>query len=627
MTRTTHVLATLALLFTLAAATMAQTTITILHLNDTHSNLAPGGPRTTSLEGTRGGIARAATLIGSVKQSEDYVLTLHAGDSFIGDMTFNTTYGAGELALLQAIGVDAMTLGNHECDLGPTTLLGVLPAAFQNGSFPLLSANLVLPDPSVQPLAGYVFPSMTRVFGTVKVGVFGLTTPATNILSNPSPAVISPDVLGIAQNTAAALKADGCDMVILLSHLGLDADRQLAYAVPALDAVLGGHSHTPTSAPDIITDALGSATPVVQSGAFYESIGRLEFTVTSAGATLTDYRLVPITTAIPEAPAVKAAVAGLINGVEQIYGPVFTQQIATASNTIDEVAYPASRPGAHDTPAGNLITDAFRQSMNTDIAICAGGSIAQPLQKGPIVAADVFRMVGYGFNTDNGLGYRMATFKMSGAALMAGLEFGVSQAELDDEYLIQVSGMKYWFDLGKPAMSRITRVRIGNRDLEPDRMYTVAASEFVPMFLTALGIPFSDVQIVNNLTEFQVVAAYITQMGVVTPGGGGRVIRATHAKAPAGNITAAPASLSIQQNTPNPFPSQTVISFALETAAEATLRVYDAAGREVALVASGYFEAGQHQCTFSANGLPSGVYTAVLSAAGQTSSRRMVLAR
>jgi 2',3'-cyclic-nucleotide 2'-phosphodiesterase (5'-nucleotidase family) len=145
-------------------------------------------------------------------------------------------------------------------------------------------------------------------------------------------------------------------------------------------------------------------------------------------------------------------------------------------------------PGWKDTPVGNLVTDAFRSAAGTDVAIQAGGSTAQPLYPGPLVPADLFRVVGYGFNTDNGLGYRFATFDIAGAALAAGLEIGVSDLSAD-EFLIQVSGMRYSYDPALPTPGRITGVLVNGVPLDPGRVYSVAANEFVPMFLEPSGFP------------------------------------------------------------------------------------------------------------------------------------------
>ena len=128
--------------FAAATAFAQATTLTVLHVSDTHSHLDMTGPKDANLDGTLGGIAKAATVIGMTKMTEPNVLTLHGGDVFHGDFFFNKYFGVAELQLMQALGFDAMTIGNHEFDLGPSTLAYVLPTAFGTPSMPLLSANL-----------------------------------------------------------------------------------------------------------------------------------------------------------------------------------------------------------------------------------------------------------------------------------------------------------------------------------------------------------------------------------------------------------------------------------------------------------------------------------------------------
>ncbi len=164
--------------------TIAQDTLTILHLNDTHSVLSAVGPRSESLQGTQGGIARAASVIGLTKITEPNVLTLHAGDAFFGDFFFNKYFGAAEFQILNSLGLDAMTVGYHDWDLYPSSLLGSLQASFSPGEgFPLLAANLIVLDTAVQGLQNYISPFITKQVGNIKLGIFGLTTPLSNILS------------------------------------------------------------------------------------------------------------------------------------------------------------------------------------------------------------------------------------------------------------------------------------------------------------------------------------------------------------------------------------------------------------------------------------------------------------
>ncbi|HLE31154.1 MAG TPA: metallophosphoesterase, partial [Bacteroidota bacterium] len=191
-------------------------TVTILHLNDTHSTLAPIGPRDAQLKGSLGGIARAASIIGMTKLEEPNTLLLHAGDLFIGDMFFNQYFGVPEFQILLALGCDAMAVGNHEFDLTPATLKMALDTSFTGGSFPLLSANTILDSAAVQGLKQYILPYVIKQAGNVKVGIFGLTTPATNVLSLPSPAVVDSDFVGIAAAYVDTLVNQNCDVIICL---------------------------------------------------------------------------------------------------------------------------------------------------------------------------------------------------------------------------------------------------------------------------------------------------------------------------------------------------------------------------------------------------------------------------
>ena len=223
----------------------AQTdTLTILHLNDTHSNLAPLGPRTADLKGTQGGIARAATVIGMNKMTEPNVLLLHAGDAFIGDLFFNVYFGAAEFQLLTALGLDAMAVGNHEFDLQPSTLEQALQSSFEPGEgFPLLSANCILEDPEVNTLKNYISPYTIKEIGSLKVGIFGLTTPETNLLSLPAPAVIDTNIIEIAATMVGTLAGENCDIIISLSHLGFALDQLVAEYVPGINVIVSGHDH------------------------------------------------------------------------------------------------------------------------------------------------------------------------------------------------------------------------------------------------------------------------------------------------------------------------------------------------------------------------------------------------
>ncbi|MBE0538749.1 MAG: 5'-nucleotidase C-terminal domain-containing protein [Ignavibacterium sp.] len=499
--------------------------LTILHFNDSHSTLSPLGPRTNSLEGTQGGMARVASVIGLTQMTEPNVLVLHAGDVSIGDLFFTQYFAAAEFQLMNSLGFEAMAVGNHEFDLTPDALLGALQASFPpGGGFPLLSANLIF-DGTTPLLEDYIDPYVVIQKGPVKVGIFSLLTPETNLFSQPAPIIVSDAIVEKAAEMVTILSLQDCDVIILLSHLGVALDQIVASYVPGIDVIVSGHDHYKFETPMTITDPLGGTTLLVQAKSNYMYAGKMKLEINGDDVQLIDYHLIPMDENIPEEPTVKAAVNNLIAGIELVYGPVYSQQMGYANAFFNEEATNLLSKGAHDTPIGNLITDAFKSTFATDIAIQPGGFTALPLWEGPLVAADVFRVNGYGFNTINGLGFQMVTFNMYGESLLGGLEFGLSEIEKNDEFLIQVSGMQYFYDGTKPPFSRLKGVLINGAPVDPTAVYSVAANEAVLQILDLLGIPYSNVQLYAGITEFQVVTDYIiNQGGFVHPKTLGRII-------------------------------------------------------------------------------------------------------
>ena len=507
------------------------TTITILHVNDSHSTLAPIGTRDQNLNGSLGGIARAASVIGYERSIDPNLLLLHAGDISIGDLFFNRYFQVPELTWMSMVGFDAMALGNHEFDLTPAALLGSLQYVFPVASdaFPLLGANI---DASADPyLDAYISPYTIKDVGPVKVGIFGLLTPSTNVLSQPLPVVIEDnieEIMNIAGTTAFILRnVENCDVVILLSHLGSEFDMAVASMVPEIDIIIGGHDHYKFDEPVPVPNPLSGVTWVAQAGSNYLYIGKMQITIDASGnVSLADYSLIPLDENVPEEPTVKAMVDGMIADIETFYNiPFFTQVFGYADAFHNEVAENLSSLGNHDTPIGNLVTDAFRTLTGSDVAIHAGGSTALPLWEGPFNMSDIFRINGYGFNTVNTLGFQLVTFNMTGEALWMGLEFGLSEIESNDEYFIQVSGLEYKYDATKPAGERVVSIMVNGQTINPTAVYSVTASELVLAILDYTEIPYSDPNILTGVTEFEATANYVmVQNNFLHPKEIGRII-------------------------------------------------------------------------------------------------------
>lgn len=615
-------------LFAVGFAANAQPDVlTILHVNDTHSALAPTGPRTPLLQGTQGGIARAAGVIGYHKQTEPNVLALHAGDIFIGDLFFNQYFGAAELQLMSAIGFDAMTVGNHEFDLYPGTLLAALEAS--QPAFPLLTANVNFDDSTIAAIKQYIEPYTIKDFGAFKVGIFGLTTPEAKYFSNPAPAEVSEDIAAAAVAMVTALSAENCDVILCLSHLGYSLDQVLAENIPGITAIIGGHDHYLFEEPVAVDNPLGGKTWIVQAGSFYSHIGKLQLQVKPGGVEFVGYELIKLDQNIPEEPNTAAAVDALIAGIEATYGPLFTQQVGFASAFFKETADSLLFKGPHDTPAGNLVADAFRNKTGTEIAIEVGGSTAQPLYEGPLVGADIFRVCGYGFNEVNGLGFRIAKFNMTGAALWQAMETVLASIEANDEYLPQVSGMRYQYDATMPPGSRLVYVEINGTALDPDREYSMTGNEFLLYVVeNVFGLPVSDAYVFEDSTEFEVLLEYVLSQPnqTISPYTDGRVYSTTTVVST--NETDDLANtLQLHQNYPNPVTTGTWIRWNQPEGGFTTLSVFDPAGREIATPVNGYLSSGTHDVYWTTGDLNTGLYYYTLTTGTQRASRKLLVFR
>jgi 5'-nucleotidase / UDP-sugar diphosphatase len=504
----------------LMAVPLSAQTITVLHVNDTHSHLDAFGPKDRNLDGTIGGLEKAATVLASVRASEPNVLLLHAGDAYHGDFFSNLYFDVPEYQLLKQLGVDAMAIGNHEFDLGPT----VLAMALGNvGPFPLLSANLDFSQcqaATCGDLPGRVAPSLIKEVGGVKVGIFGMTVP-TDPTMRPAPVIVRGDVVPIASGAVASLRASGAQVVILLSHLGILYDRAVAGAVPGIDFIVGGHDHNLFPEPLALVAPNGGRTYLVSVGEFYEHVGKLRFTLGADGTVSLDhYQVVDVDETIPAAPAVAQVVEQLKAGVVARYGDVYHTPIAYAAWDLSKASDPA-KPW-RDTAMGNLVTDALRRKGDTQIAIAADGLISEGMYRGPIVGADVFRPMSYGFDPATRLGFKIATFDITGAELIKGMEATLSFLGLNDAFFLQFSGLRYKYDPARPVGQRILleSVRVQGRRLDLAATYSVTVNEGIAVLLPGLGVQVTNLRLLPEF-EYHVVKDYVEGLGFIayTPQG------------------------------------------------------------------------------------------------------------
>ncbi len=249
--------------------------LVILHTNDTHSNIDPfpvNHPKFPNM----GGVSRRASLIQSVRDQEENVLLLDAGDIFQGTPYFNKFKGVLEMKTMAAMNYDIVTLGNHDFDIG----MEAYKSALSHASFQVVNANYEL---SSTPLEEVVKPyTIVRKAG-FKIGVFGVGVDLQGLVPNENwKGLTYQDPIASAQKQADALRKEGCDVVICLSHLGYEyktnqvSDKLLAASTHGIDVIIGGHTHTFLEDMQEFKNKEGKAVFVNQVGYGGLKLGRID---------------------------------------------------------------------------------------------------------------------------------------------------------------------------------------------------------------------------------------------------------------------------------------------------------------------------------------------------------------
>lgn len=258
--------------------------ITILHTNDVHSHIDPF-PSSHPLFPNLGGVARRAALINSIRQENPHILLLDAGDIFQGTPYFNFYGGELEFRLMNRMGYEAATLGNHDFDNGLSGLLAQLP----NASFSFLSANYNFENTILQ---GHVEPYKIFVRNGIRIGVFGLGIQLEGlVLKELYGETEYLDPVEIARDMTRILRQDAaCDLVICLSHLGHQyenpdrvSDQVLAASTEGIDLIIGGHTHTFMDEAEVAVNRAGEHVLIQQVGCYGVRLGRVDFEIQPNG--------------------------------------------------------------------------------------------------------------------------------------------------------------------------------------------------------------------------------------------------------------------------------------------------------------------------------------------------------
>lgn len=491
--------------FVLAPADAAETgasraagvqTITILHTNDIHSRVEE------SKDGI--GYAKLAALVKRYKTANPNTLVLDAGDSFHGQTIANLVRGESVVSIMNAIGFDAMTAGNHDFNYGTARLLELSEQA----KFPVLGANVKKTDGS-RLLKSYVI----KEAAGVKIGIFGLSTPETAYKTHPNnvAGITFTDPVAEAKTMVEELKGKA-DIIVALVHLGVDessADTSVKVAeqVPGIDLIIDGHSHTLLENGRMVGSVL-----IAQTGEYLKNIGRVELTIESGK--LTGKKAEILTKAAVEADKVPAeqAVLDIVNGIKKVQDQVLQQPVGNTSVKL-EGEREVVRKG--ESNLGNLIADAMLSESGADVGITNGGGIRASIEAGIITKGQVITVLPFG--------NYIQTKKVKGSDIQAALELGVSAYPESLGGFPQVGGMTFEFDPAQPKGNRVTAVFVQGKQLDPQQSYVLATNDF----MAAGGDQYTmlkDYPIANDFSSLEeALIAYIQKKGVVEPKVEGRI--------------------------------------------------------------------------------------------------------
>ena len=503
-----------------------QQALTIIHTNDLHSHFlgfSPNidySPLKTGNDGTVGGFARVATVIKQEQGKRNHpVLVLDAGDFLMGTLFHMLSREESfELRLMGQMGYDVTTLGNHEFDLKPDGLARIITSAVAKGKPPqIVFSNAIFnkgrtEDDSLQEVfsKGLVKPYTVLERGGMRIGIFGLLGKrAAEVAPFAAPLSFKDPVLAAKDMVAILREKEKVDLVVCLSHCGLregkeaSEDEKLVAAVPGIDVVVGGHTHTILSQPIVKGGSI-----IVQAGSYGRHVGVLDLSIGQGRPVVTGYTLVPVDDTIQGDREIQSLIDSFVTILdEKVLKPNnlrFDQVIAHTTFDLDI--------GERETNLGNLIADSIRWAVNrTDqgqkdppervlLAVESLGLIRDPLLKGRtgnVAVCDAFNAIPLGIGSDNTMGYPIISFYVYGSEIKKCLEVLTSIYPLKgSDYYLHVSGLRFTYNPHRMIFDRVTDIMIGSEEegyapldysAANKRLYRCAANIYNATFLKIVG--------------------------------------------------------------------------------------------------------------------------------------------
>ena len=425
--------------------------ITIMHTNDVHARIVESK--------TEIGYSKIAAAFAESKAANPNTLLIDVGDTFHGLPIANIDQGASVVKLMNEMGYSYMTTGNHDYNYGFARLMELEKVA----KFKILAANVYKDGKRV--FTPYVIQNIQGA----RVAFFGLATPETAYKTDPKgiEGVSFTDPIVEGRMVANEL-AGQYDVLILLSHIGTDKSSDptsidVAQAIPELDLIIDGHSHT-----DLATLQKDNKTPVLiaSTGSYGSGLGVVDLVV---GVDRTVKTKTARTMTVANSPNLKgdAKIAGMISDLSKAQDAVLLKVVAKTS-----IALEGKREivRTRQSNLGTLIANGMLYVTGADIALMNGGGIRDSIPAGDITMKMIYTVMPFGNYIQTG--------KLKGSELKAVLENGVGKLPAPDGRFPHLAGWSYTLDVGKPAGNRVSNILVGGKPVDPNKDYVFATLNF-----------------------------------------------------------------------------------------------------------------------------------------------------
>jgi 2',3'-cyclic-nucleotide 2'-phosphodiesterase (5'-nucleotidase family) len=446
--------------------------LVILHTNDTHSRIKAG-----KYDGM--GFAAIATKVNEIREANENVLLFDAGDAFHGQVISQLNEGESVVKVMNTMKYDGMVAGNHDFNYGQDRLVEL----DQLTDFPIITSNVMKSDgTSLLPKSRIIYKD------GLKIGVFGLATPETLYKTHPKNVegldFMSPAI--VAQQMVNELE-DKTDMIILLSHLGIDestlteyTSEYVAQTVDGIDLIIDGHSHTTLPEGMMVNDTL-----IVQAGEYDKNLGIVNLTIEDKVITSKTAEL--FTKEEAETVEDNIDVLNAVADIEEANQEITSVVVATADQELNgEREF--VRTG--QTNLGNLITKAMIEATGADIALTNGGGIRASINPGEVTKGDVITVLPFG--------NYVIKQEITGEDILAAMEHGLSAYPEAQGFFPHIAGMEVKFDASKEAGNRVTEIMINGELLDESKTYTMATNDF----LAAGGDNYTMFGDLKTITEY-----------------------------------------------------------------------------------------------------------------------------